>query len=84
MSQTVFLFDIDGVLVEPHGYRLATQAVLKHFTGRMGIDEQYPGDEMMDYFDSRNIISEWDVSGLCMAAILDAIQAGFSRSGNDG
>lgn len=72
MSQKVLLFDIDGVLVEPHGYRMTTRTVLKRYTDRMGIDEQYQGDPMMDYFESRNITSEWDITGLCLAAILDA------------
>lgn len=35
----VLLFDLDGVLVAPHGYRRAIHATLKHFTCRMGLGD---------------------------------------------
>ena len=36
-GQGASLFDIDGVLVEPSGYRAAVQATLHYFTRRMGL-----------------------------------------------
>jgi hypothetical protein len=39
----VFLIDLDSVLVEPRGYRLAMQSALGWFTERMGLGDLYPG-----------------------------------------
>ncbi len=71
MSQTVFLFDIDGVLVEPGGYRKATQATLNWFTRRMGLPDQVLGEETFALFESKGITSEWDILPLCLAGMLD-------------
>jgi hypothetical protein len=75
MSERVFLFDIDGVLVEPIGYRKVTEATIAYFTERMGIGSRYPGDEVMDQFEARSIGSEWDICALCLAGLLNAAQA---------
>lgn len=75
MRQTVFLFDIDGVLVQPGGYRRAVQATLDHFTRRMGLDSQVLSEETVSTFEAHNITSEWDIVPLCLAAILAGFQA---------
>jgi hypothetical protein len=77
VSQPVFLFDIDGVLVAPGGYRRATQSTLDFFTRRMGIADQILSEETFSVFESQNITSEWDTVPLCLAAILDHIQADY-------
>jgi hypothetical protein len=75
MSRTVFLFDVDGVLVEPHGYRLSTKATIDFFAGRMGLSGMYPGEDTIALLESISMTSEWDMVPICLAAILDAIQA---------
>ncbi len=75
MRQTVFLFDIDGVLVQPGGYRRAVQATLDYFTRRMGLDGQVLSEETIATFEANNITSEWDIVPLCLAATLDGLQA---------
>jgi hypothetical protein len=67
----VFLFDIDGVLVEPGGYRQASQAALNYFARRMGLEDQILSEHIFSLFESQNIISEWDIVPLCLAAIVD-------------
>lgn len=73
-TQTVFLFDIDGVLVEPRGYRAALQAALRYFTRGMGLQpEHLPGEEEISLFEACRITSEWDMLPLALAALLDAL-----------
>jgi len=76
VSRRVFLFDLDGTLVEPRGYRLALEAALNRFTRRMGIGDQYPGEETISLFEAQNVTSEWDILPLCLSAILDALLDG--------
>jgi hypothetical protein len=75
MSQRVFLFDLDGVLVEPLGYRRVTQATLTYFTERMGVGPLTLSDEVMDLFESQSITSEWDISAVCLTALFEAALA---------
>lgn len=72
--QTIFLFDIDGVLVEPRGYRAAVQAALQYFTREMGLQPAHlPGEEEISLFEASRITSEWDMVPLALAALLDAL-----------
>ncbi|MDR3573824.1 MAG: hypothetical protein P4L50_08185 [Anaerolineaceae bacterium] len=75
MSRPVFLFDVDGVLVIPAGYRQASQAAINFFTRQMGIEDQLLDENIFALFESNNIISEWDIVPLCLAAILDDLQS---------
>jgi hypothetical protein len=73
-TQTIFLFDIDGVLVEPRGYRAAVQAALQYFTRQMGLPPTHlPGEEEISLFEASRITSEWDMVPLALAALLDAL-----------
>jgi hypothetical protein len=74
--KTVFLFDIDGVLVEPSGYRAAVQATLRYFTRRMGLpDEIVPDEDSMSLFESQRITSEWDMVPISLAILLEQLLA---------
>ena len=73
--RTVFLFDLDGVLVEPHGYRLSTEATLDYFSARMGLPSLYPGEDGLALFESISMTSEWDMVAVILAAVFDALQA---------
>jgi hypothetical protein len=81
MSQKVFLFDVDGVLVEPLGYRAVARETLASFMRRMGMPGAALGDEVFDQFEANNISSEWDITALCLAAQIDAALA--ARPGLD-
>ena len=69
----VFLLDMDGVLVEPRGYRHAIQATLNFFTEKMGVGDLYPGEEAIARFESINMTNEWDILPILLAAILDGL-----------
>ena len=74
--KTVFLFDIDGVLVEPSGYRAAVQATLRYFTRRMGLpDEIVPDEDSMSLFEAQRITSEWDMVPISLLILLEQLLA---------
>ncbi len=59
----IILLDIDGVLVQPGGYRAALRATVKKFIGEYVIEEDLPIS-----MEKRGISSEWDMSPLIIAA----------------
>jgi hypothetical protein len=59
----IILLDIDGVLVQPGGYRAALRAAVKRFLGDYVIEEDVPVS-----MEKRGISSEWDMSPLIIAA----------------
>jgi len=69
--KTVLLFDLDGVLVEPRGYRAAVSAALQHTFARWGWELAVPQD-LPERFEAVGITSEWDMVPLTLAAALNA------------
>ena len=59
----ILLLDIDGVLVQPGGYRAALRATVKRFIGDYVIEE-----DLITGMEKRGISSEWDMSPLIIAA----------------
>lgn len=59
----IILLDIDGVLVQPGGYRAALRTTVKRFIGDYVIEEDVPVS-----MEKRGISSEWDMSPLIIAA----------------
>ena len=73
---TVFLFDIDGVLVEPLGYRAAIQATLDYFTDQMGLGKELcSSQELSVQFEAQRITSEWDMVPITLAILFDWLSA---------
>lgn len=75
MSQLVFIMDVDGVLVNPFGYRKATQATLDWFTRRIGVSAVEYTEAISSQFEAHNISSEFDIVPLCLAEIFDQLLA---------
>lgn len=69
----VFLIDLDGVLVEPRGYRLAIRSTLNWFTERMGLGDMYPGENAIAGFEAINMTSEWDITAILLSSIFDEL-----------
>ena len=78
----IFLFDIDGVLVHPGGYRAAVRATLGYFLHQMGlpstmpdgfVESLLPGEGVMARFEANRITSEWDMAPISLAIILEAV-----------
>jgi hypothetical protein len=71
MRPAVFLFDVDGVLVQPGGYRAALRATLNYFTHWLGLGELAPDDTAAAIFEAHGITCEWDMAPILLAIILD-------------
>ena len=66
----LFLFDVDSVLVEAHGYLRALQDTVSHFSRRMGVGDHPPTREEVLTFEANGLGCEWDSGALCIAALL--------------
>ncbi len=62
----IILLDIDGVLVQPGGYRAALRATLERFLGDFHVEE-----DLLTDLEKRGISSEWDMAPLIIAAHWD-------------
>ena len=65
----IILLDIDGVLVQPFGYRAALRATVQHF---IGFDLEMEEDVLTD-LEKRGITSEWDMVPLIIASYWNSI-----------
>ena len=66
----VYLFDVDAVLLHPGGYRAALHATLRHFAQQLGLSAPLLTAGEVEVFEAHSIISEWDISAICMAAVV--------------
>jgi len=64
----IILLDIDGVLVQPLGYRAALRATVQRFIGNYHIEE-----DLLTDLEKRGISSEWDMAPLIVAAFWDDV-----------
>ncbi len=72
----IFLFDIDGVLIRPGGYRAAVKESLRILLERMGFPQNeglLPQEEDMSLFEAQSISSEWDMVPICLGVILSKL-----------
>jgi len=74
-TSSVFLFDLDGVLIAPRGYRRAVSATVLHWAHRLGLEPPSPSDADMAEYEAHGITSEWDMTPLMLAALLEAAVA---------
>jgi hypothetical protein len=69
----IVLFDVDGVLIEPHGYHMALQEVVRKCGSLCAVPECTISDETITAFEASGISSEWDSSAICYLSILKLI-----------
>jgi hypothetical protein len=74
-----WLFDLDGVLIRPGGYRAALKMTTDYFSRLFGLGESTLSDSDIDVFESFGITSEWDSSAICAAALIHRIWQMESR-----
>ena len=72
MSTSVYLLDVDGVLLHPGGYREALNRTINYFSQAMGWGDCAPEDATALVFEANGIINEWDMSAICLAALFGA------------
>lgn len=67
----IILLDVDGVLIQPGGYRAALRATLQRF-----IDPAFEiAEDDLTALETRGITSEWDMAPLLLASYWDFILA---------
>ena len=65
------ILDIDGVLLESHGYRLACVDTINDFLSLMGQPQLSVDREIADRFEVCGIAAEWDMVPLALAAFVN-------------
>ena len=73
LETTIVLFDIDGVLVQPAGYRAAVKATMDYFLDRLGVERSEFSEEIAVLFEALGVTSEWDMVPISLAIVLDAV-----------
>ncbi|MCP4140105.1 MAG: hypothetical protein GY755_07415 [Chloroflexi bacterium] len=68
MSKKIIIFDVDGVLVEAHGYHQAFKDTVQIGAKKLGYDVAL-SDENVAQFEGLGISSEWHSSAACMAVL---------------
>jgi hypothetical protein len=71
----LILLDVDGVLVDPGGYRAALRATVNHFVKLMGLPDFDITEEKLSELERHGIFSEWDMVPVLLASLLSDILA---------
>ncbi len=71
-TRTLILFDVDGVLVHPVGYKAALRATLDRFAAQMGQPASDLSYDEIAVFEACGITNEWDSGAICVSMILRA------------
>ena len=71
----IILLDIDGVLVQPGGYRAALHATLNYFASLMKVPHFDFHEEKIAELEKRGIFSEWDMVPFLLGAAWNNILA---------
>jgi phosphoglycolate phosphatase-like HAD superfamily hydrolase len=74
-QRTLLLFDVDGVLIHPVGYKAALRALVDRFAAQMGQSPMGPDDDEIAIFEACGFTNEWDSGAVCISAILLAALA---------
>lgn len=72
----VLLFDVDGVLVEPIGYRRAINATLQHMLEQISLPNAaalLPSDADIDFIESCGIHDVWDITVIAFCQVLTVL-----------
>jgi phosphoglycolate phosphatase-like HAD superfamily hydrolase len=64
----LWLFDLDGVLVHPGGYREALRRTVAHFSRETGYPVRPLEEATIETFEAHGITCEWDIAGICLMA----------------
>jgi hypothetical protein len=75
----IFIFDMDGVLLEANGYHRALQETVRLAGEHLSLSNIQLTQEQIHSFESVGISSEWHSSALCMAFLKIQILAEVTR-----
>jgi hypothetical protein len=79
MKARIFLFDLDGVLLSPGGYRAAVHLTMDHFLQQMGAGTANLEERDITLFESLGITSEWDMVPISLAMVWEEILKSTGR-----
>ncbi|NSW52847.1 MAG: hypothetical protein HPY85_10110 [Anaerolineae bacterium] len=65
------LFDVDGVLITPGGYRKALTDTIAYFLEQAGLAALQPQEAVFEHFEALGITSEWDMVPLFLCAVFE-------------
>ncbi len=74
-TTVIFLFDLDGVLIKPGGYRKAVNATLSDLQKWCGFTANNLTEADLLLFEAAGITNEWDMIALTLAAWLETAAA---------
>ena len=74
-ERTLLLFDVDGVLIHPRGYKEALRAAVDYFAAQMGQPPARLTYDEIALFEACGITNEWDSLPMCVSAMLVAALA---------
>ena len=69
----IFLFDMDGVLLEAQGYHRALQETLRRMTLALGFEEATVSAGVIAAFEAAGVSSEWDEAAIITARLLERV-----------
>ncbi|MGB9896767.1 hypothetical protein [Thermanaerothrix sp.] len=70
---SIYLFDLDGVLIQPGGYRRALRDTINDWAGRMGITHDVaPNEEDIALLEAQGVTSEWDMIPFSLALTIES------------
>ena len=69
----ILLFDMDGVLLESHGYHLALQETVRYMAKVLGLEDLSLSDDDIATFEAGGITNEWDEAAISTALLLEAV-----------
>ncbi len=70
MKRKLLLFDMDGVLLDPGGYRQSMKASVKRISLALGLVGFELSDNQIAHFEALGITNEWDTLAISTALIL--------------
>ena len=68
----IFLFDMDGVLLESIGYHWALQETVRYMAKALGFGNLTLSPDDIAIFEAGGINKEWDEAAICTALLLEA------------
>lgn len=73
----VLLFDMDGVLLEPHAYHRALVDTVSHVGRVLGYGDIIMNGTEITAFEAAGVSSEWDSAAICAALLLENLWREF-------
>ena len=73
MIETMLVFDMDGVLIEPRGYHRALQETVRLIGHSLGFENPHMDQGTIHAFEAAGISSEWDTAAICLGVMMKEI-----------